>query len=290
MKIKDILNNKKVNISCEISPPKALTSLRNTAEIVSELASLNPAFISVTYGAAGNAADASKTIEAARQIQVDNNVTALSHLTCINASDEIIDSTLDRLSENGIKNVLALRGDIPDGYEFTPGTKYRHASDLASKIKERGGFCVGGACYPEGHVESENREKDIENLKIKVSSGCDFLTTQMFFDNNILYSFMFRLLKAGIDVPIVAGIMPVINAKQITRICALSGTALPPRFAAIVDRFGDNPASMRQAGIAYTTEQIIDLIANGVTNIHLYTMNKPDIAAQIFANLSDIIN
>ncbi|MEE0944474.1 MAG: methylenetetrahydrofolate reductase [Clostridia bacterium] len=290
MRIKDILANGKVNVSCELSPPKELTSLENTAGIVAELANLNPAFISVTYGAAGTKATAEKTIEVARQIQCDNNVTALAHLTCINAEDDIIDHTLDCLHADGIENILALRGDIPEGYEFNTNAKYRHASDLAAKIKARGDFCIGGACYPEGHTESENRANDIENLKIKVDAGCDFLTTQMFFDNNILYSFMFRLLKAGIDVPIVAGIMPVVNAKQIERICRLSGTALPPRFAAIVDRFGNNPKSMRQAGIAYMTEQIIDLVANGVTNIHIYTMNKPDIAKSIMGNLSDIIN
>lgn len=290
MKIKDIQANGKVNVSCELSPPKELTSLKNTAGIVSELAKLNPAYISVTYGAAGTAAVAQKTIDVAKQIQCDNNVTALAHLTCINAEDEILDSTLDTLHGMGVENILALRGDIPDGYEIKPDAKYRHASDLAAKIKARGDFCIGGACYPEGHVEAANRTEDIENLKIKVDAGCDFLTTQMFFDNNILYSFMFRLLKSGIDVPIVAGLMPVVNAKQISRICKLSGTALPPRFAAIVDRFGDDPASMRQAGIAYVTEQIIDLIANGVTNIHLYTMNKPDIARSIMNNLSDIIN
>lgn len=288
MKIKDILTNGRVNVSCEISPPKELTSLENTAGIVAEIAKLSPSYISVTYGAAGTAATAMKTIEVARQIQKDNNVTALAHMTCINADDEVIDSTLEALRRDGVENILALRGDIPDGCEILPGAKYRHASDLAAKIKSQG-FCVGGACYPEGHIEAHSRAEDIENLKIKVDSGCDFFTTQMFFDNNILYSFMFRLLKSGIDVPITAGLMPVVNAKQINRICKLSGTALPPRFAAIVDRFGSDPASMRQAGIAYATEQIIDLIANGVTNIHLYTMNKPDIARSIYENLSDII-
>ncbi len=290
MKIKDILVNGKVNVSCELSPPKELTSLENTAGIVAEIAKLHPAFVSVTYGAAGTMAVAEKTIEVARQVHRDNGMTALAHMTCINADDETIDRVLDTLAADGIDNILALRGDIPDGYEIKPNSKYRHASDLAAKINARGGFSIGGACYPDGHVESKNRSEDIENLKIKIDAGCDFLTTQMFFDNNVLYSYMFRLLKSGIDVPIIAGVMPVVNAKQITRICKLSGTSLPPRFAAIVDRFGDDPASMRQAGIAYATEQIIDLIANGITNIHLYTMNKPDIAADIFGNLSTIIN
>lgn len=290
VRIKDILSNGKVNVSCEISPPKELTSLENTAGIVRDIAALNPAFISVTYGAGGSMQRSEKTIEVARQIQRDNNTTALAHLTCINADDDVIDRTLDNLKADGVENILALRGDLPDGYEINKNAKYRHASDLAAKIKARGDFCIGGACYPEGHVESGNRQKDIENLKIKVENGCDFLTTQMFFDNNILYSFMFRLLKSGVDVPIVAGVMPVVNAKQIERICKISGTSLPPRFASIVDRFGDDPKSMRQAGIAYMTEQIIDLISNGVNNIHIYTMNKPDIAKSIMTNLSDIIN
>lgn len=290
MKIKDILTNGGVHISCELSPPKELTSLSNTADIVREIAALSPSYISVTYGAGGTMSRSEKTIEVARQIQRDNKTTALAHLTCINADDDVIDKTLDALNAEGVENILALRGDLPDGYVINENAKYKHASDLAAKIKSRGDFCIGGACYPEGHVESANRDADIENLKIKVANGCDFLTTQMFFDNNVLYSFMFRLLKSGIDIPIVAGVMPVVNAKQISRICKISGTSLPPRFASIVDRFGDNPQSMRQAGIAYMTEQIIDLIANGVNNIHIYTMNKPDIAKSIMTNLSDIIN
>ncbi|MDO4618710.1 MAG: methylenetetrahydrofolate reductase [Clostridia bacterium] len=287
--ILDILKSKKVCLSCEVSPPKALTSLKDSKEIVGEISKLNPAYISVTCGAGGNQAVTDKTIEVAKQIE-NSGAVSLAHITCINASDESLNSMLDSLSANGVKNVLALRGDLPDGYTINEDAKYKHASDLVKMIKEKGGFTVGGACYPEGHIESKNREADIENLKIKVANGCDFLTTQMFFDNNILYSFMFRLLKNGIDIPVTAGIMPVVNAKQIERITSLSGTKLPPRFASIVDRFGDNPKSMRQAGIAYATEQIIDLISNGVNNIHLYTMNKPDIAESIISNLSDIVN
>jgi len=287
--ILDVLKSKKVCLSCEISPPKALTSLRDSKEIVSEIASLNPAYISVTCGAGGNDLITDKTVAVAKEIQ-DSGSAALAHITCINATDESLNNMLDSLAQNGVKNVLALRGDLPDGYQINEDAKYRHASDLVKMIKERGGFTVGGACYPEGHIESKTREDDIENLKIKVQNGCDFLTTQMFFDNNILYSFMFRLLKNGIDIPVTAGIMPVVNQKQIKRIVALSGTQLPPRFASIVDRFGDNPKAMRQAGIAYATEQIIDLISNGVTNIHLYTMNKPDIAKSIIENLSEIVN
>ncbi len=196
---------------------------------------------------------------------------------------------MDEFAGGGIENILALRGDIPESEPFPSPGQYRHASELIREIRDYGGFCVGGACYPEGHPESENLHKDIDSLKIKVDSGCEFLTTQMFFDNNILYNFMFRLLKYGVSVPIIAGIMPVTNKKQIERICKLSGTALPPRFRAIVDKFADDPAAMNQAGVAYATEQIIDLIANGVNHIHIYTMNKPDIAGRIMGNLS-IVN
>uniref|UniRef100_UPI003FF137BC methylenetetrahydrofolate reductase n=1 Tax=Roseburia sp. TaxID=2049040 RepID=UPI003FF137BC len=190
--------------------------------------------------------------------------------------------------EKGIENILALRGDIPANADFPLPNQYHHASELISEIRAQGDFCIGGACYPEGHPEAETIFEDLDHLKEKVEAGCEFLTTQMFFDNNILYNFMYKALKRGIDVPVVAGIMPVTNASQIKRIVSLSGNMVPPRFLAIVDRFKDDPKAMRQAGIAYTTEQIIDLIANGVNHVHIYTMNKPDIAAAIFENLSDI--
>jgi methylenetetrahydrofolate reductase (NADPH) len=178
---------------------------------------------------------------------------------------------------------------MPDGAPFSAKSQYHYASELMEEIRDYGGFCIGGACYPEGHPESATLQKDIESLKIKADNGCQFLTTQMFFDNSILYNFIFRLLKESINTPIVAGIMPVTNAKQIARICKLSGTALPRRFRAIVEKFSDDPAAMKQAGVAYATEQIIDLIANGIGHIHIYTMNKPDIAGGIMNNLSNII-
>ena len=187
----------------------------------------------------------------------------------------------------GIENVLALRGDIPqDG--STP-KEYHYASELIREIKKAGDFCIGAACYPEGHVESANKTVDIDYLKQKVEAGCDFVTTQMFFDNSILYSYLYRIREKGIQVPVIAGIMPVTNAKQIRRITQMSGTYLPSRFMSIVDRFGDNPAAMKQAGIAYATDQIIDLIANGVNGIHVYSMNKPDVAMKIKENLSEIL-
>ena len=228
------------------------------------------------------------TIRLADEVQNGCGVTALAHLTCVAHDKDTIREVLTELRSYGIENILALRGDIPDKASFPEPQQYRYASELIEEIQAYGDFCIGGACYPEGHPESSTLDKDIEYLKIKAASGCRFLTTQMFFDNNILYSFMFRLLKSGVDIPVIAGVMPVTNARQITRICKLSGTALPPRFRAIVDKFANEPAAMNQAGVAYATEQIIDLIANGVNHIHLYTMNKPDIAGRIINNLSEI--
>lgn len=285
LKISDILKNKEVTVSCELFPPKPGGTLENSKKIVREIAELSPSFMSVTYGAGGIGSH--NTLEIANEIQNVNNVTALTHLTCVGSGKDEIIATLNQLSANGIKNILALRGDFPEGEVGEPGD-YKYASELTEMILKQGDFCVGGACYPEGHPESATLQKDIEHLKVKVESGCRFLTTQMFFDNNILYSFMFRLLKSGVDVPVIAGIMPVTHPKQIERICAISGTALPPRLKVIVDRFSHNPAAMKQAGIAYAAEQIIDLIANGINHIHIYTMNKPAIAGSIMGNLSNI--
>ncbi|MBQ3094160.1 MAG: methylenetetrahydrofolate reductase, partial [Clostridia bacterium] len=216
-------------------------------------------------------------------------VTPLAHLTCINATKEDIRARLAELKAIGVENVLALRGDRPVGMEGEIGGDYRYASELIRDIHEYGDFCVGAACYPEGHVECADRTEDLQHLQEKVESGCDFLTTQMFFDNSVLYSFLYRLRDNGIDVPVIAGVMPVTNGRQIARSCALSGTSLPSRFRMIVDKYGDNPAAMKQAGIAYATEQIIDLFANGVKAVHLYTMNKPDVAQAIQNNLSELL-
>lgn len=286
MKIKEILNSGRVTVSCELFPPKQSGDIPQVREVVHEIACLKPGFMSVTYGAGGGTSR--NTVAIAAEAQACG-VPALAHLTCVSSTREQVTSMLNSLKENHIENILALRGDIPKNSDFTAFPHYRYASELIREIREQGDFCIGAACYPEGHVECEHQSDDIDHLKQKVESGCDFLTTQMFFDNNILYNFLYRILAKGIQVPVVAGIMPVINSKQIKRICALSGTALPQRFRAIVDRFADNPAAMKQAGIAYATEQIIDLISNGVTAIHIYTMNKPDIAAKIMDNLSEII-
>ena len=286
MKISELLNRGKVTVSCEVFPPKKTADLKQVQAVVRQIAAFEPSFLSVTYGAGGGTSQ--DTVQIAADIE-HLGIPALAHLTCASATKEQIAEVLRKLKENHIKNVLALRGDIPPGVEFPTPRQYRYACELVREIKGTGDFCIGAACYPDGHVECEHKEDDIGYLKEKVDAGCDFLTTQMFFDNNVLYNFLYRVLSKGIHIPVVAGIMPVTNSKQIKRICSLSGTVLPPRFRAIVDKFSDRPEAMKQAGVAYATEQIIDLISNGVNAIHLYTMNKPEIAGKIMGNLSEII-
>lgn len=283
MKVIDILNNGNVNLSFELFPPKEWGRLSAVKQVVRDIAQLSPSFMSVTYGAGGGTSE--YTVDLSREVE-NCGVTALAHLTCLSTDEERLVSIIDSLKENKIENILALRGDR--GELSVPGT-FTHASELISLIKKHGDFCIGGACYPECHPESASVSADLDGLKIKAESGCQFFTTQMFFDNNVFYKFMYRLLAAGINVPIVAGIMPVTNSSQLDRIVSLSGSGIPLPFKAIADRFAHDPAAMKQAGIAYATEQIIDLVASGVNNIHIYTMNKPDIAAAIKANLSDII-
>lgn len=284
MKIKDLFGQTKVTISCEIFPPKKDTAFSGIFETVDAIQSLGVDFISVTYGAGGSTSK--KTVEVASYIQERHHLPALAHLTCCDSTKEDIRQRLAEMKERGIENILALRGDKPK--EYVPGP-YTYAIDLIRDIKSQGDFCIGGACYPDGHVECEHKEDDIAFLKEKVEAGCDFLTTQMFFDNNVYYNFLYRVLAVGIQVPVIPGIMPVINARQVKRSAELSGTSLPPRFKAIADKFSDDPLAMEQAGIAYATEQIIDLVANGVKYIHLYTMNRPQTAAKIMENLSHIL-
>jgi len=286
MKISDILGTGKVTVSCELFPPKHGSGLAGAKSMVRQTAALRPSFISITYGAGGGTSG--NTVSLADELQNGCGVTALAHLTCVSSGRDAIRGFLAELASRKIENVLALRGDIPEGSPFPANADYHHANELMKDIRDYGGFCIGGACYPEGHPEAESLQKDMESLKIKAEAGCEFLTTQMFFDNNILYNFMYRLLHNGIEMPVIAGIMPVTDGRQIARICKLSGTALPARFRAIVDKFSGNPAAMNQAGVAYATEQIIDLIANDVNHIHIYTMNKPDIAGRIMKNLSEI--
>jgi len=281
-----LLQSRPVTFSCELFPPKAGTDLARADQVVEETAQLRPDFISVTYGASGNTSH--NTLRMAHHI-VEQNVAALAHLTCVSASKAGIGTTLDALLAAGVQNVLALRGDLPEGETKPADACFQHAVDLVREIKAHGGFCIGGACYPECHPESACQEEDIRFLKEKVEAGCDFLTTQMFFDNNLFYNFLYKIREAGITVPVIPGIMPITAAGQVERAMKLSGSFMPQRFKSLVDKFGTNPAAMKQAGIAYATDQIIDLYANGICNVHVYSMNKPDVAEKIQSNLSSII-
>lgn len=288
MKLTELLNANKPTLSFEVFPPKAEDLFDKVSDAVDEIASLNPDYMSVTYGAGGGTSDF--TVKIAEDIEKNHGVTALAHLTCVSSSKQRVKAQLDKLKAAGIENILALRGDIPKDAAKCNLGDYRYASQLIEEIKNSGDFVIGGACYPEGHVESENIDEDIAYIANKVEAGCQFLTTQMFFDNEILYSYIDKLRKKGIFVPVIAGIMPITNAKQILRACELSGTVLPKRFIRIAERYGDKPAAMAQAGIAYATEQIIDLYASGIKNVHVYSMNKPEVARKIQENLWEIIN
>lgn len=286
MKISEQLKNQTRTTSFEVFPPKNDAAYAPVEAAVDTLSGFQPDFISVTYGAGGGTSV--NTPKIAVHIQNDLHIPALAHLTCASSSKRGIERIVMDLKTKGIENILALRGDLPENYA-PDGHHYRYASELITVLREIGGFSVGAACYPEGHVEATSPDADLEHLKEKVDCGADFLVTQMFFDNTALYSFLYRALKKGIDVPVLAGIMPVINKRQIERSCVLSGTTLPSRFKVMIDKFSDNPEALKQAGIAYATEQIIDLIANGVNGIHIYTMNRPEVAGAIMHNLSSIL-
>ena len=285
MKVSELLKSDKVTISVELFPPKKGSQLENYKAIVGRMAELKPSYISCTYGATGGTSD--YTVEIADTIN-SYGIPAIAHLTCASSTKEKVQSVIKELKDRKIENILALRGDIPEDADFPLPDQYHHAIELIGEIKEIGDFCIGGACYPEGHPEAATMEEDLQHLKEKVEAGCDYLTTQMFFDNNIYYRFLYKALAKGINVPVVPGIMPVTNAAQVKRTISLTGNLVPAKFLSIVDRFGSNPEAMKQAGIAYATEQIIDLIANGVNHIHIYSMNKPDVAGAIMDNLSKI--
>ncbi len=290
MKLTDILNNGKLSLSFEVFPPKTDTAFNSVKTATEEIARLNPSFMSVTYGAGGGTSQ--YTLDIAQNIKKQYNVPMVAHLTCVSSTKETVAERIESMKKAGIENVLALRGDLTPELEKGDRSKwaYRHAIDLIRDIKESGAdFCIGGACYPEIHPESNNQNEDIKYLKEKVDAGCSFLTTQMFFDNNLLYNFLYKIREAGITVPVIPGIMPITNANQVERAMKLSGSFMPQRFKSLVDKFGYSPEAMKQAGIAYATDQIIDLFANGITNVHVYSMNKPDIAAKIQSNLSDIL-
>ena len=290
MKLTEILHQNKLTLSFEVFPPKTDSAFDSVKGATEEIARLSPAFMSVTYGAGGGTSQ--YTLDIAQNIREKYNVPTLAHLTCVSSTRETVKEKIEQIHAAGIENIMALRGDIPADRQGEDRNMwdYRHAAELIRDLKESGyDFCIGGACYPETHPESESATKDIEYLKVKVDHGCEFLTTQMFFDNNILYNFMYRLLRAGVDVPVVAGIMPVTNASQIKMICAISGNTLPQKFLRIVDRFEHDPQALKQADIAFATEQIIDLFANGINAVHVYSMNNPEVARQIQSNLSEII-
>lgn len=288
MKIIDKLNRgDKIRISFEVFPPKTDAGVDKVMEATDRIAALKPSYISVTYGAGGGTSK--NTARIANHIKSDLGVESLAHLTCASSTKDEVRKVVADLKELGIENILALRGDIPQGMPFPTADRFRYAYELVEEIRKNGDFCVGAACYPEGHVENEHKADDIKYLKQKVDAGVDFLTTQMFFDNDIHYNFLYRIREAGITVPVLPGIMPITSATQMKRSRELSGTVFPRRFLSILDRFGDYPEAMRQAGIAYATDQIIDLLANGVKNIHIYSMNKPDVAAAIMGNLSEIV-
>ncbi len=290
VKIIDIIRKGVPTLSFEVFPPKTDTSFESVKVATEEIAKLRPSFMSVTYGAGGGTSK--YTLEIAENIKKNYGVPTLAHLTCVSSTKETVKERIEDIKKAGIQNIMALRGDLTPELENSDRAKwdYRHAIDLVREIKESdGNFCVAGACYPEIHPESENQREDIKYLKEKVDAGVDFLTTQMFFDNNLLYNFLYKIREAGITVPIIPGIMPITNANQVDRAIKLSGSFMPVRFKALVDKFGHNPDAMRQAGIAYATDQIIDLYANGINAIHVYSMNKPDVAAAIQSNISEII-
>ena len=290
MTIAEHLKQKTMSLSFEVFPPKTTEAFESVKTATEEIAQLRPGFVSVTYGAGGGTSR--YTLAIAKNISERYNVSTLAHLTCVSSTRETIRQRIVEMKEAGIENVMALRGDIPAELADSDRSSwdYRYAVELVRELKESdANFCIGGACYPEIHPESIDQRSDIMHLKEKVDAGCDFLTTQMFFDNNLFYNFLFKIREAGITVPVLAGIMPITNAKQVERAIKLSGSFMPQRFKTIVDRFGSDHEAMKQAGIAYATDQIIDLFANGIFHVHVYTMNKPDVAARIMENLSAIL-
>ena len=289
MKLTDVLKQNKFSLSFEVFPPKDDVSYSSVKAAAEEIAKLSPSFMSVTYGAGGGTSE--YTLEMAKTIKNTYGVSSIAHLTCISSTKQTVRDMIYKFKDAGIENVMALRGDIPKERidEDRSGWDYRYATDLISDIKSiYSDFCIGGACYPEIHPESTNQKEDIIHLKEKVDAGCDFLTTQMFFDNNLLYNFLYKIREAGITVPVIAGVMPITRANQVKRAITLSGSFMPQRFKSLIDAFGKNPEAMKQAGIAYATDQIIHLYANGISHVHVYSMNKPDVAAKIKENLSDI--
>jgi len=290
MKLSELLIKDTYSLSFEVFPPKTDTAFESVKHATEEIAKLSPSFMSVTYGAGGGTSQ--YTLQIAKNIKERYGVPTLAHLTCVSSTKETVREKIVQMREAGIENVMALRGDLTPALEGSDRSQwaYRHAVDLIRELRESGAdFCIGGACYPEIHPESANQREDIRYLKEKVDAGCSFLTTQMFFDNNLLYNFLYKIREAGIGVPVIPGVMPITNGNQVERAVKLSGSFMPQRFKTLVDKFGATPDAMKQAGIAYATDQIIDLFANGIKNVHVYSMNKPDVAQAIVRNLSSIL-
>jgi len=289
MKLTELFAKDQINLSFEVFPNKKPENLESVKAKTAKIAELKPAFMSVTYGAGGGTSQF--TLEIAKNIQDNCGIPVLAHLTGVSSTKEIVAQRIEELQAAGIQNIMALRGDLTPEMEGKDRTDwaYQYAIDLIRELKEKGDFCIGSGCYPEVHPEAANMMEDIRHLKEKVDAGCDFLTSQLFFDNSIFYDFLYKVREAGIAVPVIPGIMPVTNAKQMERSIQMSGSFIPRHFKAVMERFGNNDAAMKQAGIAYATEQIIDLYANGVKNVHVYTMNNPDVAEKIMANVKDIL-
>ncbi len=286
MEISSLFKKDKAVLSFEVFPPKKTSSIDTIYNTLGELKDLSPDFISVTYGAGGSAANLI-TSEIASLIKHEYNIETMAHLTCVNSSKEDIDEQLDIFKQKDITNILALRGDINPDLE--PKKDFLYASDLVSYIKTKGDFHISGACYPEGHVETEDIVSDIHNLKKKVDAGASHLVSQLFFDNQKFYDFKEKTKIAGIDVPIQAGIMPVVNKAQIERMVSLCGASLPSTFTKMMQKYDTNPEALKEAGIAYAISQIIDLLSNGVDGIHLYTMNNPVVAKKITDSIRKLL-
>ena len=291
MKIINLLKRETMSLSFEVFPPKTELGFESVKNATEEIAKLKPSFMSVTYGAGGGTSK--YTLDIAQNIKKLYGVPTIAHLTCVSSTKETVHKKIEEIKNAGIENIMALRGDIPEYMQNDDRSKwdYSYAAELVYELKKTNpNFCIGAACYPEIHPESGCQKEDIKHLKEKVDAGCDFLTTQMFFDNNLLYNFLYKIREAGITVPVIPGIMPITNANQVERAIKLSGSFMPQRFKSLVDKFGSKPDAMKQAGIAYATDQIIDLYANNITNVHVYSMNKPDVAQKIQSNLSDILD
>lgn len=286
MQLASLFQEKKTVLSFEVFPPKKTSSIDTIYATLDDLKDLKPDFISVTYGAGGNAGDTA-TCEIAAAIKNKYNIEPLAHLTCVNSTKSEMEVILNRLEQNGISNILALRGD--NNPDIPPKHEFKFASELVAFISERGGFHVSAACYPEGHLESRNLVEDILNLRKKVDAGAEHLISQLFFDNSYFYNFHEKARIAGINVPIEAGIMPVVNKAQIERMVTLCGASLPSKFTKMLQRFEHSPEALRDAGIAYAIDQIVDLISQGADGIHLYTMNNSYIAKKISESISGLI-